>query len=67
MPVTPATQEAEIKRITVQAQPRQKVNETPSQSISCAVVGAPVIPAAQEVQVGGCGLMCPHAKPRDPI
>jgi hypothetical protein len=33
MSIIPATQEAEI-RITVQGQPKQKVNETPSQPIT---------------------------------
>jgi hypothetical protein len=31
-PVIPATQEAEIRRIVVQSQPRQIVHETPSQN-----------------------------------
>jgi hypothetical protein len=34
MPGIPATQEAEIGRIGVQGQPRQKVRKIPSQSIS---------------------------------
>jgi hypothetical protein len=34
--IIPATQEAEVKRIMVQGQPRQKLIKTPSQSISSA-------------------------------
>jgi hypothetical protein len=30
----PATQEVEIRKIAVQGQPRQKVSETPSESIN---------------------------------
>jgi hypothetical protein len=33
-PVIPATWEAEIGKIIVQDQPRQKVSESPSQSVS---------------------------------
>jgi hypothetical protein len=45
MPIILATQKLEIGRITVQAQAREKVIETPSQAIW---VHVPVISATQE-------------------
>jgi hypothetical protein len=48
MPVIPATQQAEMERITVWGQPGQKVSKIPSQPIkSWMQWHAPVIPATQ--------------------
>jgi hypothetical protein len=59
--IIPATQEAEIKRIMVQGQPRPKVSETliSSHAWWCATV----IPATQET----CSLRLARPKPQDPI
>jgi hypothetical protein len=49
-PVILATWEAEIRRIMVRGQPRQKVGKTPSQPIKSWEQGhMPVIPAMQKV------------------
>jgi hypothetical protein len=52
-PVIPATQEVQIRKIIVQGQPRQKVNETPFQQISQAWWFVSIIPVMGEVLVGG--------------
>jgi hypothetical protein len=51
-PVIPATQVAKIGRISIQGQPTQKINKTPSQSLSCTWWFIPVIPTAQEEAIG---------------
>jgi hypothetical protein len=48
-----ATQEAEMGRIAVPGQPRQKVLKTSSQRISGAWRCLPVIPGRQEAEMGG--------------
>jgi hypothetical protein len=53
-PVILAPQEAEMGKIIVQGQPRQKVWETPSQPIkSWPWWHMPVIPAMKEMSIGG--------------
>jgi hypothetical protein len=47
------TQEAEIRRFMVEGQPREKVSETPSQSIIQEWCLTPLIPAIQKAWVGG--------------
>jgi hypothetical protein len=51
MPVVPVTWEAEIRRIDVQAQSRQRelLRKTPSQPTSQILSYVPIIPTTQEV------------------
>jgi hypothetical protein len=58
--VIPAIQEAQIRRITIQGQYRQKVSETLSPSISLACWHAPVNPAPKE----GTGRSWSQASPK---
>jgi hypothetical protein len=48
MPIIPAVQEAEIRRIAVEGRPEQRVKRTPSESISQAWQYVPMISATQE-------------------
>jgi hypothetical protein len=48
MPVIPAIQEADIGRIAIWGQPRQKVSKIPSQLINWAWWYMPVVPAMLE-------------------
>jgi hypothetical protein len=47
-PVIPAIQEAQMGRMTVQGQPRQKAKETPSQPTSWMWWYVPIIPVMWE-------------------
>jgi hypothetical protein len=69
IPVIPTTQEAEIGRITVQGQPRQKVSETPIPIKKSGVVLGACNPSYIEginrrimVQVGQGKNMRPYSK-----
>jgi hypothetical protein len=46
MPIIPASQEAEIRRITIPRQPRKILCKIPSQSVSFMWWHAPVIPVS---------------------
>jgi hypothetical protein len=48
IPVIPATQETEIRKIRFKASPGKKVSKIPSQSISQTCQCMPVVPATQE-------------------
>jgi hypothetical protein len=48
MPINPATQEAKVRKVKVQGQPRQKVRETPTQQISWAQWHISSVPAMWE-------------------
>jgi hypothetical protein len=60
--IIPATQEEDIRRITVRGDPGQKVSKTPPQLISREWWYTPLIPATQ---VGGSEWDWPWAKVQD--
>jgi hypothetical protein len=67
MPIIPAIQEAEIKRIPVQGQPEQKVSKTSSQQKNPEQRGTSVIPAMWDAYVKGSQSEITLGKKENPI